>query len=66
VSAGPPAPWPRRYSSFHPHPLAPGSVRLMIVPLAVCCPRLAALGAAMASELLTLLPPGCQVGAHVT
>lgn len=58
---GPPAPWPRRYSSFVPHPLPPGSVRLVVVPLADNCPRLASMAAAAAADILSLLPPGCKV-----
>uniref|UniRef100_A0A383VDX6 Uncharacterized protein n=1 Tax=Tetradesmus obliquus TaxID=3088 RepID=A0A383VDX6_TETOB len=58
---GPPAPWPRRYSSFLPHPLPPGSVRLVVVPLADNCPRLASMAAAAAADILSLLPPGCKV-----
>ncbi|WIA44262.1 hypothetical protein OEZ86_010565 [Tetradesmus obliquus] len=58
---GPPAPWPRRYSSFLPHPLPPGSVRLVVVPLADNCPRLASTAAAAAADILGLLPPGCTV-----
>lgn len=58
---GPPAPWPRRYSSFLPHPLPPGSVRLVVVPLADNCPRLASTAAAAAADILGRLPPGCKV-----
>ncbi|WIA23749.1 hypothetical protein OEZ85_000427 [Tetradesmus obliquus] len=58
---GPPAPWPRRYSSFLPHPLPPGSVRLVVVPLADNCPRLASTAAAAAADILGLLPPGRKV-----
>ncbi|KAF6252861.1 hypothetical protein COO60DRAFT_1643656 [Scenedesmus sp. NREL 46B-D3] len=58
---GPPAPWPRRYSRFTPHPLPAGSVRLVVVPVAENCPRLASTAAAVAADMLGRLPPGCKV-----
>jgi hypothetical protein len=37
-------------------------VRLVVVPLADNCPRLASTAAAAAADMLALLPPGCKVG----
>lgn len=58
---GPAAPWPRRYANFTPHPLAPASVRLIVVPIAANCPQLASLAAVLSGEVLALLPHGCKV-----
>jgi hypothetical protein len=44
-----------------PHPLPPRSVRLVVVPLADNCPCLASTAAAVAADILSLLPPGCKV-----
>lgn len=63
AAPGPAVPWPRRYANFLPRPLPPASVRLVIVPVAANCPKLASTISAMARELLALLPPGYKVRA---